>query len=185
MTDELSDILAFADELADVSRQVIAAHLARGFEVEVKGDGSPVTEVDRAVETALRERIAERFPQHGVIGEEFEDEAGDGEAVWVLDPIDGTKQFATGLPLYGTLIAFARAERPLVGVMEFPATRDRWCGTEGRPSTRNGQEIGVRACAELAAAWIGCGNPTRGSKAEAAASMALARAGLNSVWGGR
>ncbi len=184
MTDDLSEVLAFAEELAEVSRAIVEAELRQGFEVEVKGDGSPVTRVDRAVETALRERIAARFPAHGVIGEEFANESAAAAEVWVLDPIDGTKQFVTGLPLYGTLIAFARAGRPLVGVMDFPATAERWCGAAGQATTRNGQKVSVRDCPALDRAWIACGNPTRGSQAECTATLKLARAGHNSVWGG-
>ena len=183
MTDETSSILAFAEELADTARKIVQQHLRQGFETEIKGDGSPVTVVDRAVEKALRERIADRFPRHGVMGEEFADEGADGDEVWVIDPIDGTKQFSAGLPLYSTLIAFARARRPLVGVMEFPATRERWSGAEGNPSRLNGREISVRDCSSLDRAWIACGNPTRGTRAECAATMDLARAGLSSVWG--
>jgi len=184
MIEDLSDILFFAEDLADLSRSMIESELAQGFDLEIKADGSPVTSVDRAVEAALRERIAARFPQHGVIGEEFEDEAADAEEVWVLDPIDGTKQFATGLPLYGSLIAFARAGRPLVGVMDFPATRDRWRGAVGHPTTRNNRAVKVRDCTDLASAWIACGNPTRGGSAEAAACLGLAQRGRQSVWGG-
>jgi histidinol phosphatase-like enzyme (inositol monophosphatase family) len=184
MIEDLSDILFFAEDLADLSRSVIEAELARGYGVAIKGDGSPVTDVDRAVEAALRARIADRFPNHGIIGEEFENDAEEAEDLWVLDPIDGTKQFACGLPLYGTLIAFVRAGRPLVGVMDFPATRERWCGAAGRPATRNSRAVKVRDCAELSTAWVACGSPTRGSAAEIAAGLRLAKSGGQNVWGG-
>jgi len=163
--------------------EAIEAALARGFAIDTKGDGSLVTEADRAVEAALRARIADRYPQHGMIGEEFGSEAAEAEAVWVLDPIDGTKQFTCGLPLYGTLIAFARAGRPLAGVMDFPATGDRWCGAAGHPATHNGRAVKVRNCAELAAAWVACGSPTRGTDAEVAANLRLAKSGRQNVWG--
>lgn len=184
MIKDLSDILFFAEELADTSRSIVEAALTRGYSLETKDDGSPVTDVDRAVETALRERIAAHFPLHGVIGEEFENEAEDADEVWILDPIEGTKQFATGLPLYGTLIAYARGGRPLVGVMEYPMTRDRWCGAPERPTTRNGRKVKVRDCADIGSAWIACGNPTRNSAPEAAACMNLAKRGQQNVWGG-
>ena len=103
-----------------------------------KGDDSPVTEIDRGVETALRARIAAAFPQHGIQGEEFGAQATDAEYVWVIDPIDGTKAFVAGIPVFGTLIALTRKGVPVLGVIDQPMTRERWIGAEGHPTTLNG-----------------------------------------------
>ena len=83
----------------------------------------------------MRRLIAARFPDHGIIGEEFGREREDAEFVWVLDPIDGTKSFISGVPLFGTLIALAQRGRPILGIIDQPISRERWVGAAGRPTT--------------------------------------------------
>ena len=102
----------------------------------------------------LRERIRKAFPDHGIIGEEFGREREDAEFVWVLDPIDGTKSFISGVPLFGTLIALARHGHPIVGIIDQPISRERWIGAAGRPTLFNGAPVRVRPCASLAAATL-------------------------------
>ncbi len=119
---------AFANELADASGDAIRPWFRRPLEVDSKADGSPVTKADRAAETAIRERIADRFPDHGVIGEEFGSESDAAEWVWVIDPIDGTGAFVSGLPTFGTLIALLCAGEPVLGMIDQPITRERWTG---------------------------------------------------------
>src|SRR5690606_38071826 len=91
----------------------------------------PVTAADRAAEQAMRALIREKFPAHGVIGEEFGPERADAEYVWVLDPIDGTKSFISGMPAWGTLIALTRGGQPLFGMMHQPFTREHFTGDGG------------------------------------------------------
>ena len=122
------------------------------------------------------------IPDHGVLGEEYGLDQAEAELVWVLDPIDGTRQFILGLPLYGSLIALARNGEFVLGVMEFPASQDRWVGGRGLPASFNGQPVGVRACAELGRAVLHTGNPLRGRAAERDARMALAWACSGSSW---
>ena len=184
MPNEIDRLAAFAESLADVSREIVRGALETGFSHELKGDGSPVTEVDKAVERALRERIAASYPSHGVIGEEYGDDQSGAELVWVIDPIDGTRQFIAGLPLYGSLIALARGGRFVLGVMEFQASQDRWVGGEGVPASFNGRPITTRACPALAQAMVSAGNPIRGAAAEQAGRMALARACRDTNWDG-
>lgn len=107
----------------------------------------------------MRRLIAARFPDHGIIGEEFGREREDAEFVWVLDPIDGTKSFISGVPLFGTLIALARHGRPILGVIDQPILRERWIGAAGRPATFNGAPIRVRPCPVLAAATLFATSP--------------------------
>ena len=102
----------------------------------------------------MREMIERRFPDHGIVGEEFGRVREDAEFVWVLDPIDGTKSFISGVPLFGTLIALTRARRPILGVIDQPILRERWLGAAGSQSTLNGAPIHCRACAGLAAATL-------------------------------
>ncbi len=92
--------------------------------VERKGDGSPVTAADRAAESLLREQIAAQFPDDAILGEEFGEKAGNSAYRWVLDPIDGTKSFISGVPLYTTLVAVLKDDQPLVGVIYSPATNE-------------------------------------------------------------
>ena len=102
----------------------------------------------------MREMIERRFPDHGIVGEEFGRVREDAEFIWVLDPIDGTKSFISGVPLFGTLIALIRARRPILGVIDQPISRERWLGAAGCHSTLNGAPIHCRPCAGLAAATL-------------------------------
>jgi len=102
----------------------------------------------------MRRLIVAECPGHGIHGEELGQERLDAEWVWVLDPIDGTKAFISGLPIFGCLIALCRNGRPVLGVIDQPITRERWIGAAGVPSTLNGAPVRVRACAGLAAATM-------------------------------
>jgi inositol-phosphate phosphatase/L-galactose 1-phosphate phosphatase/histidinol-phosphatase len=143
------DLVAFAHRLGDIACDMLRAQARGPLAVEVKRDGSPVTEVDRAVETALRLEISRSYPAHGVIGEEFPAERPDAEWVWILDPLDGTKEFIQGLPLFGTLIALAWRGEIVLGLAEQPLTRDRWLGADGHGATWNGVPARTRPCATL------------------------------------
>ncbi|MGR3291239.1 MAG: inositol monophosphatase family protein, partial [Paracoccaceae bacterium] len=153
------EFLAFAETLADTSREMILSALNRAPEIDLKPDASFVTDTDKAVELRLRELIAQAYPDHGILGEEFDNINLDAEFVWVLDPIDGTAPFIAGIPVYGTLIGLAWAGKPFVGVMDLPATSDRWTGVSGVFAKRNGQEARVKPCADLSRAFVTCSNP--------------------------
>ena len=148
------DLVAFAHDLGDLACDLLRRYARGTVTVETKGDGSPVTEVDRTVETALREAIRRAHPSHGVIGEEFGADRPDAEFVWILDPLDGTREFIQGLPLFGTLIALAHDEKIVLGLAEQPLSRDRFVGAEGYGSSWNGTPISVRPCAALADAML-------------------------------
>jgi histidinol phosphatase-like enzyme (inositol monophosphatase family) len=184
MTEHLRALAAFAESLADEARSILAAAGPAAAEHEIKADGSPVTPFDRRVETALRQRIAERYPGHGVLGEEHGAEALDAEFVWVIDPIDGTKQFIGGLPVYGTLIGLAIGGELAYGVLDFPATAERLSGGRGLGARLNGKTVACRPCAELGQALLASGIPTRDLAAERTAVDRLYRACRFAVWGG-
>ncbi len=118
----------FINELADISGDYISKNFGSKLNVDLKKDSSPVTEVDRNTELMLRDAIHKKFPTHGIIGEEFGNENEDAEFVWVLDPIDGTKSFITGVPLFGTLIGLMRAGEPFVGLIDQPILKERVVG---------------------------------------------------------
>lgn len=149
-------LLRFAQRLADASGAILRQRFRRPFAVEIKPDHSPVTEIDREVEGELRRLIAAEYPSHGVIGEEYGRDRPDAEHVWVLDPIDGTKSFITGRPLFGTLIALCRQGRPIVGVVDHPAlgSGERWVGAVGHPTRHNGDIARVRPCPDLSRAAL-------------------------------
>ena len=180
---DIHKLVAFGTELAELSRNIIRSQPIREVDYEIKPDGSPVTAIDKEVERRLRERIDDRYPNHGVFGEEFPNRDTDAERVWLIDPIDGTKQYATGIPLYGTLIALAEAGRFVFGVMDFPATGDRWIGGHGYPTCWNGQPVTAAQCADLRDATIACGCPGRSNTAETVGALTLSGAGLFSVCG--
>ena len=149
------DFAAFVDELASVSGETIRPFFRSALGVENKsrsGGFDPVTAADRAAEAAMRSLIKRNFPEHGIIGEEFEADHGDAEYVWVLDPIDGTKSFICGMPAWGTLIALTRRGEPIYGMMHQPFTREHFTG-DGKGAHYRGpageRALRVRPCAAL------------------------------------
>ncbi len=159
MSDNVDAYLALAEQLASASSAIIRRHFRTPVPVDDKSDLSPVTIADRDAEEAMRAMIEERFPDHGIIGEEHGAERPGASHVWVLDPIDGTKSFVTGRPLFGTLIALCRDGRPLVGVIDCPAVGVRWTGAEGRATTHQGRPVHTRPCPDLGHAWLYCTSP--------------------------
>ena len=151
---DLDAFLALALRLADAAAGEIRPYFRNLTTIEEKADLSPVTVADRAAESAMRRLIETHFPDHGILGEEFGEVRGDAEYVWVLDPIDGTKSFISGVPLFGTLIALTRGRRPILGIIDQPISRERWVGASGRPTTLNGAHIRCRACLGLAIATL-------------------------------
>lgn len=141
--------LSLAHALADAAGAVQRRYFRQPVAVDSKADDSPVTIADREAEAAMRELIHARAPGHGILGEEYGSETLDAEFVWVLDPIDGTKSFITGRPLFGTLIALLHGGRPILGIIDQSILNERWVGVEGARSTHNGVPIAVRACPEL------------------------------------
>jgi myo-inositol-1(or 4)-monophosphatase len=152
------DFSVFVDDLATVSGETILPFFRTALSVQDKGrHGSfdPVTAADHAAETAMRALIHRTFPDHGIIGEEFGEERADAEYVWVLDPIDGTKSFISGMPVWGTLIALTRFGEPGFGVMNQPFTSERFSGDGGRAIYRGPageRDLRVRPCSKLSEA---------------------------------
>src|SRR5580658_2773977 len=171
---DLEACLALANELADAAGAAIRPHFRTALAVVDKADLSPVTAADRAAEQAMRRLIAARFPEHGIIGEEYGREREDAEFVWVLDPIDGTKSFISGVPLFGTLIALARRGKPILGIIDQPISRERWIGAVGRATTHNGAPARCRPCTGIGAATVFATSPDmfRGADATAFARVA-------------
>lgn len=145
--------------LADASGAIIRRYFRTAVAVDDKPDRSPVTIADREAEAAMRAMILEVFPGHGVIGEEYDPTNPDAEFVWVLDPIDGTKSFITGRPLFGTLIGLVRHGSPILGIIDHPALGERWVGALGRLALFNNRPAKARPCPRLADAALYATSP--------------------------
>src|SRR5258706_9545604 len=154
------DFSTFVDDLAKASGETILPFFRTALNVRDKnnrGQFDPVTAADPGAEAAMRALIRRTFPDDGIIGEEFGEERPDAEYVWVLDPIDGTKSFISGMPAWGTLIALLRSGEPVFGMMNQPFTRERFSGDGGRAHYRgpNGKrDLRVRTCPDLASAVL-------------------------------
>ncbi|GLI59265.1 hypothetical protein VaNZ11_001113 [Volvox africanus] len=146
-----------AHQLADAAAQITRKYFRTLVDVESKGDTSPVTIADRQAEISMREKIEQTFPDHGIFGEEHGLKFGSGAAskyMWVLDPIDGTKSFITGKPLFGTLISLVYEGSPVLGIIDQPITKERWVGVVGQPTTLNGQTLRTRPCIDVKLAYL-------------------------------
>lgn len=130
MTIATYQYLEFARQLAAAAAAVTRSYFRQSPPISAKSDASPVTAADREAEQAMRALINRHYPAHGVIGEEHAREHSDAEFVWVLDPIDGTRSFIGGSPLFATLIALLRHGVPIVGVIDFPALGEQYCGID-------------------------------------------------------
>jgi len=154
------DFAAFVDELATVSGDAILPFFRTSLGVEDKGSAvgfDPVTQADRAAENAMRGLIKRNFPEHGIVGEEYGNERADAEYVWVLDPIDGTKSFISGMPAWGSLIALTRNGTPVFGMMHQPFIRERFSGDGGAARYRGPageRKLMARPCAGLSDAVL-------------------------------
>ena len=151
--------IALAHQMADASGDIVRAKFRRDFDTETKADKTPVTEIDKAVEQMVRDLVDRHAPDHGVIGEEYEPTRPDAEFVWIVDPIDGTKSFVCGIPMFGTLIALRHGDDYVLGLVDQPVLRERWIGADGHGATMNGEAIRTRACPRLADAVVTTSGP--------------------------
>jgi histidinol-phosphatase len=124
-------LLRFAHELIDETDRILRGYFASELEVGLKADQTYVTAADREVERILRGRLADAFPTHGFVGEEYGEEQGRGEARWIIDPIDATANFVRGISVFGTLLALERDGELVVGVASAPAMGQRWWAAAG------------------------------------------------------
>lgn len=154
-----NDFLAFAEHLADAAGAAIRPHFRTPITIDDKEDRTPVTAADRAAEQVMRDLVTRHHPNHGMIGEEFGSLRPDARLVWVIDPIDGTKSFISGVPLFGTLIALLAEGRPILGIIDQPILGERWIGAQGQATTFNGRPVKSRACTKLENASLHATSP--------------------------
>ncbi|MEZ5825788.1 MAG: histidinol-phosphatase [Geminicoccaceae bacterium] len=151
---DIGELAEIAIEVADAARPVPLRYFRNPLDVEAKGDLSPVTIADRETELAMRAVLEARCPDHGVYGEEHGQQRLDRRFVWVIDPIDGTKSFITGMPLFTTLIALLDEGRPVIGVIDVPAMGERYHAVRGEGAFFDGKPISVSGCRKLAEAVV-------------------------------
>ncbi len=184
MTPTLNDDIALAGVLADAAGAAIRPFFRAAVPVESKADASPVTQADRAAEAAMRTLIEAHRPHDGIIGEEYGAVREGAERVWVLDPIDGTRSFIAGRPIFGTLVALLHAGRPTIGVIDQPIARERWIGADGQGTTLNDFPVKARRCGELAQAHLATTGPAYFRESEYASFARVAAAARDTLWGG-
>ena len=143
------ELRAFVHLLADRARIIVKKYFRQPFAIDAKGDETPVTIADREIELALRKMIGDRYPDHGILGEEFGAENEASQHTWVLDPIDGTRSFITGMPTFGTLIALLENGEPVIGAIDIPAQNERWLGGRGIQAECNGESCTGSQCEQL------------------------------------
>lgn len=159
--DELDRLVAFAGKLADAASEVTLKAFRAPVNIDNKlGDAGfdPVTEADKGSEAAMRALINTEYPDHGIEGEEYGLSRKDADWRWILDPIDGTRAFISGLPTWGTLIALAYKGEPVIGVIDQPYLKERYVGTPSG-STLNGTPIQTRPCPSLGEATLSTTDP--------------------------
>ncbi len=182
---DLRPFADFAHRIADTCRPILRRHYRRRIDISIKPDSSPVTAVDRETEKTARELIGAAFPAHGIYGEEFGTERADAEYVWIIDPLDGTKAFITGRPLFGTIIALLHRQVPVLGLVDMPILGDRWIGLAGHPTLLNGDKVQTRPCANLNEAYISTNSPYIFNNAERASFLETLRTqALSTTFGG-
>lgn len=178
------EFIDIAHRLADASGPVIRGYFRQPIRVDGKTDASPVTAADREAEQAIRAILAETRPGDGIIGEEFGNTDTDAEYVWVIDPIDGTKSFISGRPIFGTLIALVRDGIPILGVIDQPVNGERWVGAAGSGACCNDDPVQVRACPSLADAIAGTTAPELFGPGQIEAWRSVADGAKHVVYGG-
>jgi histidinol-phosphatase len=180
--------LSFAHHLADEAAEMAMGVFRRDVQVSWKADLSPVTQADTQIESAMRERLARAFPQDRVLGEEEGGEEGPGR-VWVVDPIDGTRNFAAGIQIWSTLLALVVDHEPVMGMVSAPALGERYAAVRGGGVTLNEEPIHVSEIASIDEAavttgdvemWFGTPMDDRMRELE---SRAVRRRGFGDFWG--
>lgn len=150
----MESLKLFIEQLIAAANEAIIPYFGNpDLEVELKKDSTPVTLADRGAESAMRQLIEAKYPEHGIIGEEYGNKNTDAEFVWVLDPIDGTKSFTAGTPQFGTLVALTQNGKPVLGAINNPVTKQLLIG-DGNITTLNRRPIKIRDITDLSQATL-------------------------------
>ena len=185
MTTEPADTFSKHGEImADLARSFIRQSILTKPRIEYKIDGSPVTNFDKELEVILRRYIHDKYPEHGIIGEELPAVNPSAEFIWLLDPIDGTLAFLTGIPVYGTLISLLHDGFPILGIIDIPMTGDRWIGQKNKKTLHNGRFIKTSDCSVLSEATLSTSSPDYYDETNINVLKTLQSATVQTVYGG-
>lgn len=180
-----SSLLEAVADVARMAGDVALTHFRSGLSIEWKSDGSPVTVADRSAEQAARDWIARRFPDDGILGEEGGETGAGASRRWIVDPIDGTKSFVRGVPLWGTLVGIAEGTTILAGAAYFPAVGELVAAAPGQGCWWNGATCRVSDCASIAEATVLTTDerfPARDDRRSGWRNLA-SRAAVSRTWG--
>ena len=156
--DNLHAVTETIRQALDLASAICRRHFREPVPVDIKADATPVTLADREAEQAIRDLLRQRFPAQGIYGEEQGHQPGQG-GTWVIDPIDGTKSFLLGNPLFGCLIGFVEDGRAVAGGLAMPALGETWIAADGAPTEVNGKTVRTRDCGDLASAALLTSSP--------------------------
>ena len=154
MNNFLLEYLNFANRLADEAGIISMEYFRTSLDIENKSDESPVTIADKNTELKLRSMIEEKYPDHGILGEEFDSINPDAEFIWVIDPIDGTKSYLAGHKDFGNLISLTQNKKPIIGIINCPAHDERWVGAKNQNSTINQQSSKTSSVTKIEDAYF-------------------------------
>lgn len=185
MSTSASTLLEAASELARLAGETAVRHFRGSLAVETKADGSPVTRADREAEQAVREWLARRFPADGVVGEEFGETNRSAPRRWFVDPVDGTKSFVRGVPLWGSMVGVMEGDTVLAGAIAYPALGEHLAAARGEGCWWNGSRCRVSDVDDLARATVLASEDrfTCDARKKAAWDVLAGRAALARTWG--
>ncbi len=178
------ELVKFSNVLADIARPIVLSHFRKTISVDIKSDQTPVSAADRDAEVAIRQLISEMYPDHGILGEEQGVKNPKAEYLWVIDPIDGTKSYLAGKPMFGTLIGLAHRGRPILGIIDQPFLKERWQGAIGYKTIYNNSEVTTRTCPDLAKAALNATSPSMFSQKKDRKFFKLSEQVLMTMYGG-
>ena len=161
MNAEMKDFVSVAETLADISSEISRKFFRSEFDIAIKESSSPlVTQADFAIETEMRKYLAEKLPNHSILGEEYGRNSAESEYLWVIDPIDGTSAFSCGKPTFVTLIALLKSGKPILGIINQPILKERWRGVEGTATVFNGRVCSTGEVSKSGIIRLGCTSPS-------------------------
>ncbi len=154
MPSNINEFVIFANSLADLASKTSMKYFRKKLNIENKDDESPVTIADKETEQIIRDKIRKNFPNHGILGEEYENENLDSEFIWVIDPIDGTRSYIAGHKDFGNLISLLHNNKPIIGIINCPAHNERWIGIEKTKTTCNGKKVLTSGISKVENAYL-------------------------------